>query len=258
MATIPTMAPMSAQLQNALTGITNTFAPGGVAEQASNAQIDQQGKIMASKLGGAAISKGLGNTTNGIEAAVTNAMNQAKTSAKSDLLGHYVGGLQFLANLINQREMQQSTASNQLGNEMSLASFNSNLRRKDMKAANDLAVQNSAGGGSNGALSPVQYPNLLSAGGYGANGGSNYDFNSPLDIAGLMSTTASNGTPAGMSSTSPAASEMLNGDVYNEEQNGAFDNLVSLMDTPIGGSSNNATEDQAYENLLNLMNTDIE
>ena len=100
-----TTAPLN--LNSILSELASTFAPGGPAEVSGMQNIADQGKLLASQLGGSSALRGLGNTTTGIPVTVFKHVTKAQQDLRSNLMEHHSNILMSLANLMNQQQNQQ-------------------------------------------------------------------------------------------------------------------------------------------------------
>jgi hypothetical protein len=89
----------STNYRQILSQMADSLKPGGEIDKAMMSDIDRQGQLMSSQLGGSAIGRGFGNAQVGIPSQVFKHVSQAKSKARSDLMDKYMGVMSNLAQM---------------------------------------------------------------------------------------------------------------------------------------------------------------
>jgi hypothetical protein len=238
-----TTAPLN--LNSILSELASTFAPGGPAEVSGMQNIADQGKLLASQLGGSSALRGLGNTTTGIPTTVFKHVTKAQQDLRSNLMEHHSNILMSLANLMNQQQTQQQQFGLQSG-ELGLKQLQYSDARQAAK--NPVAPVQSA--------APMGAPNTASNSGYG--------FSNPPSIFGNTSTNSS--FASGPSFTNGTGS-FIGGSATPEFGNDSTMSTLfgmpieDLMNTEIGqplsAGQSGGTPDLSNMSLEDLMNQDV-
>jgi hypothetical protein len=89
-------APNAASYLDVIGQLSERLAPGGQVETSEFGRIDEQAGMLANRMEGANIARGLGNATLGVAPTVSRMATGQKEQTRSNLLNQYLSTLQFL------------------------------------------------------------------------------------------------------------------------------------------------------------------
>jgi hypothetical protein len=198
--------------QAILTKMAETLAPGGTAETTRVDQINKEAGMLANRMEGANISRGLGNATMGVGATVGAQAAGARESARSNILGQYIQTLQFLMDASQRQQgldIDATRAAGPTNAQRGLDAFGAPMR--GTLAATEQALSEAqlrqVTQPEKVAPSASQFPSLYSAGGMsgGLDFGDDpfadlsqpapYDYTSPIRGYGQLVSGETAGTP---------------------------------------------------------------
>jgi hypothetical protein len=165
-------APNASSYLDVIGQLAGRLAPGGEIETSEFGRIDKEARMLANRMEGANIARGLGGATMGVEPTVGRVAAGQKEQTRGNLLSQYMSTLQFLVGAQqSQQQIDQSAIASQgptnaqrgldaFGRPMSgtLAEAELNLANARLQAATNPAGQ---------APDANMYPSLYGAGGAG-------------------------------------------------------------------------------------------